>query len=136
MQEEEAVDVLLVDDDPILRLDMADRLRCRGYRVLRVGSAQQAISIMEKHPSVQAVFSDLEMPGMSGLELLHLISGRWPGRRLVLISGWSAPSQHDMPAGAQYAQKPVSDTTLDSMLSELPARRDALPKEHDGALHP
>jgi len=113
-------ELLLVDDDPLLRLDMADRLHRRGFTVRRARQGDQALRIMEKHPAVRAVFSDLQMPGaINGLELLRLISKRWPGRRLILISGWSSPRSSEMPPGALFLLKPVSRTSLDRVLEGL-----------------
>ena len=63
-----SMEVLIVDDDIFLRLDLSDRLSRRGFSVFRASDADQAIGIMEKHPSIAAVFSDLQMPGsMDGL---------------------------------------------------------------------
>ena len=83
-------------------------------------TAEQAIKIMEKRPSIATVLSDLELPGpMGGLELLHVISQRWPGRRLLLISGYSCPSEHDMPPGTRFLSKPVTRARLDGALQDL-----------------
>ena len=80
MPERNSIEVLVVDDDLFLRLDMSDRLRRRGFSVFRASNAEQAIKIMAKRPSIATVLSDLELPGpMGGLELLHVISQRWPG---------------------------------------------------------
>ena len=121
MSEDGPIEVLVVDDDPILRLDLADRLRRRGFAVFRAGNADQAIRTMERHPSVRAVFSDRKMPDMDGLGLLHLISQRWPGRLLALVSGWSSPANHEMPPGAVFLQKPIRRRDLDSVLRVLAA---------------
>ena len=120
MPERDSIEVLVVDDDLFLRLDMSDRLRRRGFSVFRASNAEQAIKVMEKRPSIATVLSDLELPGpMGGLELLHVISQRWPGRRLLLISGYSAPSEHDMPSGTRFLSKPVTPARLDGALQDL-----------------
>ena len=120
MPERDSIEVLVVDDDLFLRLDMSDRLRRRGFSVFRASNAEQAIKVMEKRPSIATVLSDLELPGpMGGLELLHVISQRWPGRRLLLISGYSAPSEHDMPPGTRFLSKPVTRARLDGALQDL-----------------
>ena len=109
-----------MDDDVFLRLDLSDRLRQRGFVVFRAADAAQAINTMEKHPSIAAVFSDLQIPGsMDGLVLLREIARRWPGRRLVLVSGWSFPSQQEMPPGTQFLSKPITRTSLDRALQVL-----------------
>ena len=115
------MEVLIVDDDIFLRLDLSDRLRRRGFSVFRVSDADQAIGIMEKHPSIAAVFSDLQMPGsMDGLALLHEVSRRWPGRRLILISGLNSPSEHDMPPNTLFFSKPLSRLSLDRVIQGWP----------------
>ena len=117
MWDRDATEVLIVDDDVFLRLDLSDRLRQRGFLVFRAADAAQAIKTMEKHPSIEAVFSDLQISGsMDGLALLREITRRWPGRRLVLISGWSSPSQQEMPPGTQFLSKPITRTSLDRAL--------------------
>jgi len=115
-----SIELLVVDDDVMLRLDMSDRLRRRGFSVFRASDADQAIRMMEKHPSITAILSDIRMPGpMDGLELLHEISRRWPGRRLVLISGYSSPPACELPPGAQFLLKPVTRTALDRVLEDV-----------------
>ena len=131
-------ELLIVDDDPMLRMDLADRLRRRGFAVLRASNADQAIRLMESHPSVRAVLSDMVMPGsMNGLELLHVIARRWPGCRLILISGMSSPCADHMPPHTQFLLKPASRAFLDKALQicslrgcRSPFRRSRLPTRH------
>jgi len=119
MTNEGSIEVLVVDDEIMMRLDLSDRLRRRGFIVLRASNADQAIRLLEKHSSVRAVFSDRMMPDMDGVQLLHLISQRWPGRLLALISGWNAPTAREMPPGAVFLPKPVSGRELDAVLQRL-----------------
>ena len=116
-----STEVLIADDDVFLRLDLADRLRRRGFAVFRASDADHALKIIEKHPSIAVVFTDLQMPGsMDGLELLHEVARRWPGKRLVLFSGYGHPSSYDMPPGTQFLSKPVSRANLEQVLQNLP----------------
>jgi len=48
-----------------------------------------------------------------------LIAQRWPKRLLVLISGYSAPSDREMPQGALFIRKPVSRRDLNAALERL-----------------
>ena len=113
-------EILVVDDDLFFRLDLSDRLTRRGFAVFRAANPDQAISIMEKHPSISAIFSDLQMPGyMDGLALLREIGRRWPGRHLVLISGLNSPSQQEMPPGTRFLSKPVTPISLDRTLQDF-----------------
>ena len=120
MPENASVEVLVVDDDILLRLDMSDQLQRRGFAVLRARDADQAIRIMETHPGARAVLCDQQMPGsMKGPELLHVISNRWPGRRLVLVTGYNSPRAEELPPGTQFLSKPVSRRSLDLALEGL-----------------
>ena len=114
MPENARVEVLIVDDD------LMPRLERRGFAVLRAKDADQAIRIMEMHPGIRAVLCDQQMPGsMEGSELLQEISCRWPGRRLVLVSGWSSLNDDEVPPDTQFILKPVSRRSLDFALEGL-----------------
>jgi two-component system, response regulator PdtaR len=79
--------VLIVEDDPLLRMATASYLRDEGFDVIEATDADEAIRILE-YTSVGAVFSDVNMPGsLNGLAL-----GRWlrrmrPSVGFLLTSG-------------------------------------------------
>jgi CheY-like chemotaxis protein len=80
--------VLSVEDEPILRLDIAETFISAGFRTYEAASALEAIEILEIHPEIRAVFTDVHMPGtMDGIELAHVIRKRWPPTILVVSSG-------------------------------------------------
>ena len=54
--------VLVVEDEPLVRLDLATRLADTGYLVFEASSAAEAISILERHPQIRVVFTDIQMP--------------------------------------------------------------------------
>jgi CheY-like chemotaxis protein len=111
------MEVLVADDNIFARIDLSDRLRRRGLSVYKAGHAEQALKLMESHPSIGAIFSDLEMPGtMDGLALIHEVYHRWPGKRLVLFSGLNCPPAYEMPPNTQFLSKPVSRADLDRTL--------------------
>jgi DNA-binding NtrC family response regulator len=111
--------LLLVEDDPIVRMDMAERLLRRGFRVFRLSSADQALRIMETH-SVDGILSDMRLAGsMSGLELIRVVAKRWPGCGMVLVSGMGSPALGDLPLRSHFLSKPVSGAALDDTLREL-----------------
>lgn len=88
MPDENAVPVLVVDDDPRSRELMGLILGHAGYRVLQAGDAGEAMSILE-HELPVVVLADLVMPGMSGMELCAWIRAtpRLASVRCALLTG-------------------------------------------------
>ncbi|WP_296000075.1 response regulator [Rugamonas sp.] len=86
----EQLKVLVVDDDQDLA-DVAEiLLRSNGIEVVVAYSATQALSLLEQDPSINAVFSDIMMPNITGLELARTIHDLYPEVRVVLTSGFTA----------------------------------------------
>ena len=118
--------VLLVDDDAVSRMLMAEMLRQGGLVVLEAANAEVALQLWRQH-GVAAVVSDRNMPGRDGLWLLRLIgreaadSGRVCPARL-LCSGDAAP-EGGLPDGTDAVlSKPVSMAALLDLLRSLGVR--------------
>ncbi|NCP04133.1 MAG: response regulator, partial [Deltaproteobacteria bacterium] len=62
--------ILIVDDEAGMQRLLARVLERQGYETITVGSAREALQIIEADP-VDLVLTDIKMPGMSGLELLR-----------------------------------------------------------------
>ena len=69
--------VMVVDDDPALRRVLERALGKDGYRVLSVGSAEAAYTLLETQEPI-ALLLDIQLPTMSGLALYLAIVHRWP----------------------------------------------------------
>lgn len=80
--------VLVVDDEPLVRMNAVDMFEDLGFEVLEAGSGAAALKILEARPDVALLFSDCRMPGMSGPELAEEAARRWPNLRIVLVSGY------------------------------------------------
>ena len=80
--------VLVVEDEALIRLDLASYLIQRGFNVLEAGSAAEAIEILERDRSIRVVFTDVCMPGdMDGIALAKAVRERWPPTVIVICSG-------------------------------------------------
>jgi CheY-like chemotaxis protein len=84
--------VLVVDDVVLVRMLIAETLRQRGFRVLEAGSGEEAVRLLESSTAIDAVLSDIYMPGaaMDGLQLVTWVTRNRPGVRVVLGSGVTA----------------------------------------------
>jgi PAS domain S-box-containing protein len=80
--------VLFVEDEPELRRLSARELERRGYTVVAVAGAEEAVGELEaREGDVDLVVTDVVMPGKSGLELRRIVSERYPEVPVLLISG-------------------------------------------------
>lgn len=78
--------VLVVDDDPLIGATLRRILTKGGYQVVEVRDAERALEIL-KGETFDAVFTDLDMPGMSGVELLRRVKVSHPWMKGVLLTG-------------------------------------------------
>lgn len=112
--------LLVVDDEPLIRMDLADLAEQAGFEVVEAASAAQARQILESRRDIRVVFTDIRMPGdMDGLELAHLIRHRWPPTIIVICSGNAEPSLEDMPSGAVFLSKPCVSAATAKLMSEI-----------------
>jgi two-component system, response regulator PdtaR len=80
--------ILLVEDDPLIRISTADHLRDKGFNVIEAGTVIEAATVLSSSPQVRAVFSDVDLPGaMGGLSLAVWIHTHYPAIPVILTSG-------------------------------------------------
>lgn len=89
--------ILVVEDEALIRMVIADQLRDSGYDVVETRSADEAVALMEKGLHVDAVFSDVNLPGtLNGIGLVRWLRSQRPQIPVLLTSG--AISVQDIPA--------------------------------------
>ena len=112
--------VLIVEDEFLLRIDAVDIVAAAGFEVLEAGNADEAIDILEAHPDITVVFTDIQMPGsMDGLKLAQAIRGRWPPIKIIATSGHPDVGELDLPEGGRFLPKPYSPDQIVRTLREL-----------------
>jgi CheY-like chemotaxis protein len=80
--------VLVVDDEILVRLAIADYLRDAGYAVVEAADAAEALGVLASGKPVDAVFTDVQMPGiMDGLMLVHWVHEHYPATQVLVTSG-------------------------------------------------
>jgi CheY-like chemotaxis protein len=101
------ITILVVEDEFLLRADTVDFLKEADFVVYQASNADDAIALLEHHLDIQAVFTDIQMPGsMDGLKLAHYVRGRWPPIKLFITSGLPRPLLEHMPLGSGFVGKP------------------------------
>ena len=109
--------ILVVEDEPVLRTLLAERLRDAGYAVVEAADADEALEVLAHSFDIKLVLSDIQMPGsMDGLGLAHVIRSAYPAVKIVLTSGFAAPrgAEHD-----GFFPKPCDETELISRIRKL-----------------
>ena len=111
--------VLIVEDEPFVRLMGADLLAEAGFEVLEASNADEALRILEATPAVRVVFSDVEMPGSTdGLGLARNICQRWPSTGIVLTSGHRIRAE-TIPREGRFLAKPYDGQALVRQIEEI-----------------
>jgi len=80
--------ILVVEDEVLIRLDLAQQLRSAGFTVLEASTAHEAIMILQATDGVALVVSDVRMPGeIDGLGLAAWIRLERAGTKVIVLSG-------------------------------------------------
>lgn len=109
--------VLVVEDEPLLRMMAVDLVEEAGFVPLEAGDADTAIAILQERADIRIVFTDIDLPGtLDGLKLAAAIRDRWPPVEIILTSGHLKPPAADLPARSVFYPKPYShDRVLATM---------------------
>ena len=110
--------LLIVEDDESLRLIVQMQLDKLGYVTASAVNAEQALEILKQsHPSL--VITDLQLPGMSGMELLKRIQVDFPGIPVIVVTAFGTVQSavNAMKAGAyDYITKPIHGHELSALV--------------------
>jgi DNA-binding response OmpR family regulator len=121
--------ILIVDDEEVARLTLAEILRLEGYDIQSVSSGEAAVEALRCEP-FDVMVLDLRMAGMSGIEVLQAVVNEMPGLSVIVLTAYGTIDTaiqairyrvHD------YLLKPVSpEQVLDSIENAL-AKKQTLP---------
>lgn len=115
--------VLLVDDEPVIRMVASQGLEDAGFQVIEADCADSALEILKTRADVSVLFTDVNMPGaLDGMDLARLVHERWPAIQLVVTSGrgLSAP----MPDDSRFMAKPYSITEMTKAITKITEQSD------------
>ncbi len=110
--------ILVVDDDELVRRALERALRATGYKIFTAGGGLQALELLEKHEFI-AVISDHLMPGMTGLELMREVKRRFRPCVKIIITGFMPERVAEALAAGEidrFMTKPWENAELRSTL--------------------
>src|SRR6188508_787497 len=117
IQPDPVANVLVVEDEMVLRLRAVDIVEDAGFNAVEAVNADEALSIRESRSDISLLFSDIQMPGtMDGLKLAHAVHDRWPSIKIILVSGQVKPTDADKPTDSRFFGKPIE---VEQMIAEL-----------------
>lgn len=114
--------ILVVDDDDRFRASFCFKLRRKyAVQVDSVNSGESAIAVVQDGKSFDLIFTDIMMPGMTGVETYKQLMRLNPALKIVVMSAYSDSEEwkNAQQLGATPIHKPIPDDVLMRILSEL-----------------
>ena len=105
--------VLVVEDEELVRITNCERLEQAGFIVLEAAHAEEAMALLEAHPEVRVLVTDVKMPGwMSGIDLARQAEKRWPDISIIVTSAFYSAEDGDLPENMTLFPKPFPPERL------------------------
>lgn len=107
--------VLVVEDEAAVRRVMSRILTGAGYVVLEAGSAAEAVALMEEHPDIDLLLTDVIMPQIDGKELADRLRAERPDLKVLFVSGYpqdEVSEEGRLASGLAFMSKPFTASAL------------------------
>jgi CheY-like chemotaxis protein len=112
--------VLVVEDEPVLRLMAVGVVEDAGFEAIEAANADEAIRILESRSGIRIVFTDIDIPGsIDGMELAACIRDRWPPVQIILTSGHFASTDITLPERGLFFPKPYDPREIGEALRRM-----------------
>ena len=119
--------ILFVEDESLSRRAFAQILRSKGYQVAEAQNGVEALEVLNTGTEVlikkafDLVITDLVLPGLHGVNLIHQIRARWPNMPIIVTSGYlsDGPGKVILEGFAEFIQKPVDPAALIAAVGRL-----------------
>jgi PAS domain S-box-containing protein len=118
----ESVLMLVVEDDASVRQFVVDSAEILGHRTLQANNGADALKLIDAHPGIQLLLSDIVMPDMNGRKLAEGAARRRPDLKILLMTGYakqSLLSTGETDLTAHLIWKPFTIEQLDEKLKEV-----------------
>lgn len=110
--------VLVVEDNALVRVIIADFLEAAGFIVIQAQDGAAAIVVLESGANFHILFTDIQMPGpIDGVGVADLVCAQRPGTPIVLTSGRGVPET--LQPGRRFVTKPYDNRKIVTLLREM-----------------
>ena len=123
--------VLVVDDDPVISKSFNRVLAGKGYIVVSAENGQEALN-KAANEEYDAVFTDIRMPGMDGIEVAEQLRAKQPWIPVVIITGYGSPDNEARAEAAGvkgFLHKPLSPEMIEKSVTAAVATAQPVPAE-------
>jgi two-component sensor histidine kinase/FixJ family two-component response regulator len=115
-----APNVLVVEDEMVLRMRAVDIVEDAGYNSIEAVNADEALAILESRSDISVLFTDIQMPGtLDGLKLAHAVHKRWPAIKIILVSGQVNLSDAEKPTDSRFFGKPLETKQMIAEIQDM-----------------
>ena len=105
--------ILVVEDEPLLLINIADELAEAGFDVVESPNADHALRQIAMSTAIDVLFTDVDMPGsLDGLGLSAVVRRNWPQIAIIVTSGKLSEEMVDLPLDAKFIPKPYAASDL------------------------
>ena len=105
--------VLVVEDEPLLRMLAVEVVEEAGFIAIEARDADEAVILLESRTDIALLFTDINMPGsMDGLKLANAVRDRWPPIKILVVSGKQQLQSSDLPSNSCFVEKPYLASAL------------------------
>lgn len=112
--------VLVADDEPMIRMVLADALEDEGFLVIEASNVLEAVAVLgNRH--VDCLVTDIDMPGgLNGLDLVRFVRG-FDASMVIVVTSGRVPNEGDLLANERFRQKPYR---IDAVIADLKTASD------------
>jgi CheY-like chemotaxis protein len=112
---------LIVEDEPLVRMFLAETLRDSGFTVVEAASAREGLATAERLGSVEVAFVDVGLPDRSGVDLAAEFRVRWPSMSIAIASGYGEQARSRLRGDPQvtFLGKPFDAAGIHAALGAL-----------------
>lgn len=115
--------ILLVDDEALVRMVLAEELENLGYTIVEAGDAHQAMKLLNEGGKIDLLLTDVGLPnGMNGRQLADAVLQAKPGLPVIFITGYAEKTvlnDGDLGAGMRVMTKPFATEKLAQLVREV-----------------
>jgi CheY-like chemotaxis protein len=110
--------ILIIEDEVLIRMLMAEALRDEGYRIVEAASADEGMEILQSGQAIDCIITDVRMPGqIDGLQLAAVSKRLQPNRPVIIVSGHL--TAQDVSRVDAFVPKPYTYVHLLSVVNQL-----------------
>jgi len=126
LQAQQGETVLVVEDDPAVRLLVIDVLQMLGYQTLEAADGNAAIRLLESTPTIDMLVTDVGLPGMNGRQLADVARQHRPDLPVLFMTGYAkqAASADFLEPGMDMISKPFNLDALAKRVRDMLADSD------------